>query len=736
MESATTRRLIQKIDKINLSRPVFSEDGSEISDALKTWKQGKLKQQIIDTFETPSESLITAVNALALDIDEVGNKPFSDLLSNTVLPELLKDENLEIEVFNFIRLNTLDSAESDNGGSTVAEMLDLEGDIRDVPELKPFVNTIRNTVFGDIVRLNDEVVKKLGDTDLLEDGAAIIKLEKEGVITVAEKKSLLLVSDLARLTDDNFKAIRALTRDGVTNSRDLVTRNQSDWLHFIEANQIDPPDKETPESFSKILDRGVENAFPTAYALSRYTSAVPSLIVIAVPVLDNIPETTESVFVNGEVRKDLDLSRFPAERVDTIRQDLEQLAQFSNRYSGLGITDVLNDQRMPAQEKLEVINRRQTALNQAWTLHPDLDLKYANFLPSSDKTAEAFRVDLDSIAEEDRPHVRRALMSVQRVFQLSDSFDDVDKLMAVGLDSATKIADLDDVDELVLKTGLNHRVAAELKQRASLVRTHMTHFLHSVEATAGHATFNPQILSESAPGSNTDLINVLKDLPGYSELFGPQNYCKCEHCQSIFSPAAYFVDLMRFIHKKISKPNFINKDREAHPLYLKNRRPDLWTLPLTCDNTNNTLIYLSIVNEVLENYLATQGVVDGDVWEFLANDARSSFRQPFNLPHAQLLLYLEHLGVSLQDVSSVFTDDHRPSVHTVLGISPQELTTLSLVETEAVRTRFAKPFVTDLSRHSTAKLKKLAGVDRSLLERVWSSEFVRGNIDLSHLCHA
>ena len=41
-------------------------------------------------------------------------------------------------------------------------------------------------------------------------------------------------------------------------------------------------------------------------------------------------------------------------------------------------------------------------------------------------------------------------------------------------------------------------------------------------------------------------LDPLRRLPGYEEIFGSASYCKCQHCQSIFSPAAYFVDLMRW----------------------------------------------------------------------------------------------------------------------------------------------------------------------------------------------
>ena len=42
----------------------------------------------------------------------------------------------------------------------------------------------------------------------------------------------------------------------------------------------------------------------------------------------------------------------------------------------------------------------------------------------------------------------------------------------------------------------------------------------------------------------------------------------------------------------------------ANVLNLKVRRPDLWELPLTCENTTTLVPYLDIINEILESFIA------------------------------------------------------------------------------------------------------------------------------------
>ena len=143
-----------------------------------------------------------------------------------------------------------------------------------------------------------------------------------------------------------------------------------------------------------------------------------------------------------------------------MRDDLAGLAEFANRYAGLGVTEILADTDLSVAEKRRRVTRRQTALRDLVRARPDLDLDLATFTRMDEPTARAFYVDLDDVADEDRPWVRRELMRLQRVHRLTDSFADADRLLAVGLDNASKIADVGDTDRLATLTGLP-RPAAE-----------------------------------------------------------------------------------------------------------------------------------------------------------------------------------------------------------------------------------------------------------------------------------
>jgi hypothetical protein len=83
--------------------------------------------------------------------------------------------------------------------------------------------------------------------------------------------------------------------------------------------------------------------------------------------------------------------------------------------------------------------------------------------------------------------------------------------------------------------------------------------------------------------------------PDLRTLFGALDMCDCEQCKSVYSPAAYLVDVLKFLEDRPQKL----------PLQvLLGRRPDLAEIALTCENTQTPLPYVDLVNEVLEEAVA------------------------------------------------------------------------------------------------------------------------------------
>lgn len=94
--------------------------------------------------------------------------------------------------------------------------------------------------------------------------------------------------------------------------------------------------------------------------------------------------------------------------------------------------------------------------------------------------------------------------------------------------------------------------------------------------------------------------------PDLPTLFGSLDLCDCEQCQSVYSPAAYFVDIMKFLGDGPKKQGLT-------PLQvLFGRRPDLEHIELTCENTTTQLPYVDLTREIMEAAVAERKFSIGD----------------------------------------------------------------------------------------------------------------------------
>ena len=255
------------------------------------------------------------------------------------------------------------------------------------------------------------------------------------------------------------------------------------------------------------------------------------------------------------------------------------------------------------------------------------------------------------------------LMTLQRVFQVSASPETMSVLMENKLHSAYTIANIPRrafIDTYGQKLG-GERVAFAIHQRADFISTRAEmNALHLKEA-ANSPT--PQMIMGKAEQAEIETL-LKKEIPNYSMLFGSPDSCECEHCRSVYSAAAYFVDLLRFLEHGV--PN--DDDPPNTPLdILKTRRPDLLHLPLTCENSNTIIPYIDLVNEVMEQYTVHESLTDfvgHDTGEATVEELRADpqnfnveayrvlkdAKYPFTLPYHQPLdvirTYSNHLGVS------------------------------------------------------------------------------------------
>ena len=304
---------------------------------------------------------------------------------------------------------------------------------------------------------------------------------------------------------------------------------------------------------------------------------------------------------------------------------------------------------------------------------------------------------IKAAAGDDFDEARSELMKIQRVFQVSTSPEAMTALIDNNLRSAYTIANIP--QKSFIKTYANalggERAAFMIHQRASHIstKTEMS-ALHMMEHSHG-------VTPKYAMGDYeyTSAMAVLQNrVPNYTELFGSSDICECEHCRSVFSAAAYFVDLLRFLWR--GEPNSGGKT----PLdMLVARRPDLLHLPLTCENTNTIIPYIDLANEVMEYYIANGSLTNFkgyDTGEATAEELRANpqnfdleaYRElkdtkyPFTLPYHQPLdvirTYSDHLKVSRFEAMKAMNPlpdaaATKAIVAESLGISHEEYTILT-----------------------------------------------------------
>ncbi|CAN5747939.1 hypothetical protein BH18ACI4_BH18ACI4_05160 [soil metagenome] len=106
-----------------------------------------------------------------------------------------------------------------------------------------------------------------------------------------------------------------------------------------------------------------------------------------------------------------------------------------------------------------------------------------------------------------------------------------------------------------------------------------------------------QKAAADAEAENPENIRGIAD---WENLFGGFDLCACQECSSAHGPAAYFVDVLKFLSERRINESSERSVKDA----LFDRRPDLGDIELSCENTNTVLPLIDLVNEVLENVVA------------------------------------------------------------------------------------------------------------------------------------
>lgn len=325
------------------------------------------------------------------------------------------------------------------------------------------------------------------------------------------------------------------------------------------------------------------------------------------------------------------------------------------------------------------------------------------------KHPEAFK----DIAEDHRAGVVEQLKTLQRVQALSPIPAAVPVLMNANLTSAFQVGEMpestflsahgqalgEETAQQVYTTAINSRIRNE--------QALMT-ILTSIHGTGIAIIDDPQPMEVRM--ARMQAVADQQEVPvplNLEALFGDMDFCECEECTSVYSPAAYFVELLQYLRNNnldSKKTKADPKDITDTPLEkLFRRRPDLGCLELTCQNTFTVLPYIDLVNEVMESFvvhldkyktdinipkqatLEAFNVEDETTSELLAQPQHTNYQAycilksavyPFTLPYHQpidaIRIFLKYLDTSRYELLDVYRSTDEACTHSSLTPAEQE----------------------------------------------------------------
>ncbi len=265
--------------------------------------------------------------------------------------------------------------------------------------------------------------------------------------------------------------------------------------------------------------------------------------------------------------------------------------------------------------------------------NPNFDLRINSVFDVNEENEE---IDLGSV--EDVEEVQQAMAPMQRLLRLvGGNPDAVAGLIVDGLDSSLAIGQIP-ADDFVasysaLLGGVDAAYAAHSKAKMFGGVSMMT------LVDKYQINNQPQIGVLSVGHNGTPPPHAD---PNLNTLFGNLNYCACEQCLSVYSPAAYYTDILNFLRLGQPSASLPNVYKE-----LMRRRPDLEHIDMTCKNTNTLIPYIDLVIELLERIILKR--YDGNPPFFIPDSYQTSGTVK------ELAAYPEHVYKEFDTVGGIYT---------------------------------------------------------------------------------
>ena len=667
--------------------------------AAKNLLVGNLKKYLLNNVSDAKRELVAEkLKTIAIDLDAVKEKPLSLLIDDLLLENFEDNDEMKgilTELSQKLKGNT----------PNVGALVGLDLPLKDNPALVKEYNVAKTKAFGEIIHLPATVIDKLlegeEDIDDLGDGD-IKKFSDDQLITDVQSRALKLVIDLSRLSGANIDFIKAFHHAEAT-VEDFILNDAEDWKKVLTAKHIPVPEGEKSiDSYAKNLARNMELSFPKTFFLSRINKEDFTNELKTFKAIEKMSRLGRITYKGSNiVLDDIRWTGVSAEEKKQLQKDIQDLQAFAHTYRYLDITEILANDDMNNAAKTEAVKKRLDQLNRFYKSNEQLDLMQVDFFDPGVKP------DYTGVDEKNRSLVRKQAMAYQRMQHLSGRAKTTQQLLAKGYSSSWDIIEVGEKG-FISATDLKLNEAKEVYTSALNTVTATSHFVQAIrDSQQGGFT-------ALAVNNMGQMVNDLRAIDGYSELFGNQDFCECDHCKSIFSPAAYFTDLMLFIEKNVSRKYFTGTDADSS-LKLRNRRSDLWSVALSCQNTSTEIPYLDVVNDVLEQYIKS-GLEDGsEVYDELSNSEESP-GLPFNLPLEELRTYLKHFGLSLSQLYTLLNEPAHKQAQEKLLLSDKELLIIGTPNPANVLRKFGNP--PNLAKLSVSDFIRLAAISRADLDEL------------------
>jgi hypothetical protein len=278
------------------------------------------------------------------------------------------------------------------------------------------------------------------------------------------------------------------------------------------------------------------------------------------------------------------------------------------------------------------------------------------------------------------------LKTVQRLNRIGPDYATVEALASAGHNSAQSVYLAGRAPFVAqMTTALGSASIAQMVY----ARAQMSYSTAVMALTRYNLNFNS--VSFASLGLSMPSPGALTGLPDLQALFGSLDSFQCADCQSVYSPAAYLVDLLQYLYKFKATGGGISNARDA--LFL--RRPEIQYIALDCKNTEITIPYIDLVNELFEaaiappsppvTFIDTTGT-SAERRALPQNISQAAYALtqsvvfpltlPFDLAFAQTSAYLNALGPGRAAILTLFAEPTSgPSAPAIacasLGINPE-----------------------------------------------------------------